>query len=115
MSIGEALVAKGVITADQLKEALAQRTSPNERIDQVLIREELVSERDVLEVFSEQLMIPVVELHDDDIDRELLALIPSRLVHKYGLMPINRNGKGVRIATSDPLQHVRARRGADVH
>lgn len=102
MPIGEALVAKGLITAEQLKNALAQRTSPNERIDQVLIREELVSERDVLEVFSEQLMIPVVELRDDDIDRELLSLIPSRLVHKYGLMPINRNGKGVRVATSDP-------------
>ncbi|MBP7745205.1 MAG: Flp pilus assembly complex ATPase component TadA [Phycisphaerae bacterium] len=102
MPIGEALVAKGLITAEQLKEALAQRTSPAERIDQVLIRQELVSERDVLAVFSEQLMIPVVELREEDIDKEVLSLIPSRLVHKYGLMPLSRNGKGVRIATSDP-------------
>jgi general secretion pathway protein E len=102
MPIGEALVAKGLITAEQLQEALSQRSSPNERVDQVLIREQLVSERDVLEVFSEQLMIPVVELREADIDRELLNLIPSQLVHKYGLMPIDRNGKGIRVATSDP-------------
>jgi general secretion pathway protein E/type IV pilus assembly protein PilB len=102
MPIGETLVAKGLITADQLEEAAAARTSPSERIDQVLIRQGLVRERDVLEVLSEQLMIPVVELREDDIDRELLKLIPSRLVHKYGLMPILRNGRGVRVATSDP-------------
>jgi general secretion pathway protein E len=102
MPIGEVLVAKGLLTAEQLQEAIAARTSPNERVDQALIRQQLVAERDVLAVFSEQLMIPVVELREADIDRDLLALIPSQLVHKYGLMPINRNGKGVRIATSDP-------------
>ncbi len=102
MPIGESLVAKGIITREQLKEAAAQRTSPAERIDQVLIRQQLVNERDVLQIFSEELLIPVVDLKEDDIDRELLKLIPSRLVHKYCLMPILKNGKGLRIATSDP-------------
>ena len=102
MPIGEDLVAKGLITADQLAEATAKRTSPSERMDQVLIREGYVTERAVLDVFSEQLRIPVIELKEADIDRELLKLIPSRLVHRYGLMPITKNGKGVRIATSDP-------------
>ncbi|MEW6252776.1 MAG: GspE/PulE family protein [Planctomycetota bacterium] len=102
MPIGEALVARKLITDDQLKAALAARTSPSERIDQILIRLELVRERDVLEVLSDHLMMPLVDLREEDIDRELLQLIPSRLVHKYGLMPICRNGKGVRVATADP-------------
>lgn len=102
MPIGEALVARGLLSAEQLKEATELRSGPGERIDQILIRQGWVTERDVLEVLSEQLMLPLVELHDADIDRELLGLIPSRLVHKYGLMPIDRNGKGVRVATSDP-------------
>ena len=102
MPIGEALVARGVITPEQLKEAADLRTGPGERIDQILIRQGWVTERTVLEVLSEQLMLPLVELHDADIDRDLLGLIPSRLVHKYGLMPIDRNGKGIRVATSDP-------------
>jgi general secretion pathway protein E len=102
MPIGQALVARGVITEQQLKDALAQRTSPTERIDQVLIRQDLVSERQVLEVLSDQLMIPLVDLREDDVDRDLLGLVPSRLVHRYGLMPIARNGRGVKVATSDP-------------
>ncbi len=102
MPIGEELVARGLITQEQLQGAVAQRSSPAERIDQVLIREQLVSEKDILDVFSDQLMIPVIDLQEAEIDRDLLKLIPSRLVHKYGLMPVSRNGKGIRVATSDP-------------
>ncbi len=102
MPIGDALVTKGLITREQLDKAVADRTSPSERIDQVLIRQNLVSESAILEVFSEQLMIPVIELDEGQIDKELLALVPARLVHKYGLLPVARNGKGIRVATSDP-------------
>ncbi len=102
MPIGEALVARGLITDEQLKQANEQRRSSGERIDQVLIREDLVSEQAVLEVLSEQLMLPIVQLSEDEIDRELLKMVPSRLVHRYSLMPISRNGKGVRVATADP-------------
>jgi general secretion pathway protein E/type IV pilus assembly protein PilB len=102
MTIGEALVRKGIITREQLAEAGSLKSSPSERVDQVLIRQGIVPERTVLGVISEQLKIPFVELSEPDIDRELLSIIPSRLVHKYSLMPISRNGKGVRIATADP-------------
>lgn len=103
MTIGEALVERGVISAEQLSDVLASRKSANERIDQALIRSNLVTEKQILEIFSQQLSIPLVELNESDIDRELLSLVPSRLVHKYGLMPISRNGKGIRVATSDPF------------
>lgn len=103
MPVGEALVAKGLITPEQLAEVTAAQKGSSERIDQALIRSGLVSERDMLAVYSEQFAIPVVELTEKDIDPELLKLVPSRLVHKYALMPICRNGKGIRVATSDPF------------
>ncbi|TWT41693.1 Type II secretion system protein E [Phycisphaerae bacterium RAS1] len=102
MPIGEALVTKGLITPEQLADAMAAAASPHERLDQTLIRSGYVTEKDVLKVFSEQFDIPVVELNEGDIDRELVSKVPSRLVHKYGLMPIAKNGKGIRVATSDP-------------
>jgi general secretion pathway protein E/type IV pilus assembly protein PilB len=102
MSVGEALVSKGVITPETLEEIMAGRKSSAERVDHALLRSGVVSERQVLEVLSEQLDIPFIELNESDIDPELLKKVPSRLVHKYGLMPISKNGKGVRVATSDP-------------
>ncbi len=102
MPVGEVLVQRGVITRDQLDEAFSSLAGPNERIDQVLVRAGIVTERDMLAVYSEQFAIPVVELNDRDVDPQLLQLVPSRVVHKYGLMPIRKNGRSVRVATSDP-------------
>ncbi len=102
MPVGKALIAKGLISQEQLDEAVAARSSAAERIDHVLIRKGLVSEHDVLKVLSEQFAIPLIALNEDDIDRDLLGVVPSRLVHKYGLMPVARNGRGIRVATSDP-------------
>ena len=102
MPLGEALVAKGLITREQLQQAVAERSSASERLDQHLVRTGLVRERDILRVLSEELDIPIVEPDEADVDRELLKAVPSRLVHKYGIIPISRNGRGIRVATSDP-------------
>jgi type II secretion system protein E len=102
MPVGEALIAKGLITQEQLAEVTASLNSSNERIDDALVRRGLVTERDLLAVFSEQFSIPVVELSEGDIDPQLLRLVPSRIVHRHGLMPIARDGRGLRVATSDP-------------
>ena len=102
MPLAEALIAKGLINADELADATSQQ-SPSERIDQVLVRTGVVKERDMLQVYGERFSMPVVELSESDIDRTLIKKVPSRLVHKYGLMPISRNGKALRVATSDPF------------
>lgn len=102
MTIGEALVDKGLITTEQLETAIASRANPSERIDHVLVRSGAVRERDLLRVYSDHFMVPVVELSEADIDPDLLKLVPSRLVHRYGLIPVKRNGRGLQIATSDP-------------
>jgi general secretion pathway protein E/type IV pilus assembly protein PilB len=102
MAIAEALLEKGLVTSEQLEEALAARSSPSERIDQALVRKGYVTEKDVLRILSEQLAIPLVDLSESDIDPELLQLVPSRLVHKYSLIPVSRNGRGIRVATADP-------------
>ncbi len=102
MPVGEALVEKGLITQEQLAELVAGQKSSNERVDQLLLRSGLVSERDLLKVYSEQFAFEIVELNEKDVDTELLRMVPSRLVHKYSLFPISRNGRSVRIATSDP-------------
>ncbi len=102
MPIGEALVAKGLITKDQLTDIAGSLKSPNERIDQALIRAGLVTEKDILRTLAEQMHMPIVELNESDIDKELLKLVPSRIVHKYNLMPISKNGKHMTVATCDP-------------
>ena len=103
MAVTEALVEAGKLTWEEVQAAEAKKTAPNERIDHTLVRLGMVTERDVLKVLSEQLSIPLINLSEADVDQEVLALVPSRLVHKHEIMPVSRNGRGIRVATSDPF------------
>ncbi len=102
MPLGEVLVEKGLLTPEQLAELTTAQNGSPERVDQMAIRQGLVRERDVLAVYAERFAMEVVELNESDVDRELVRLIPSRYVHKYGVMPVKRVGRAVRVATSDP-------------
>ncbi|MBK8913723.1 MAG: Flp pilus assembly complex ATPase component TadA [Phycisphaerales bacterium] len=103
MTISEALVDRGLVSSEQLEGALSGRSSPSERIEHVLIRSGALRERDLLKVYSDLFMVPVAELSEGDVDPDLLKLVPSRLVHRYGLIPVRRNGRGIVVAISDPL------------
>ncbi len=70
MPIGEALVAKGLLTREQLQQAVADRSSASERLDQLLVRTGLVRERDILKVLSEELAIPIVEPDESELEDE---------------------------------------------
>ena len=67
MSLGEILQKRKIITASQLKQAGAAR-KPSERIEHCLARLGYITERDYLEIYSEQLSIPLVDLSEIQID-----------------------------------------------
>ncbi|MFQ5492429.1 MAG: type II secretion system protein GspE, partial [Phycisphaerae bacterium] len=101
MSLGEILVQRQKITPEQLEEAKAARKGPHDRIERILIERGFVRERDVLEIIGEQLSIPVVDLSSLKIDPELLKLIPSKVVHRYRMIPIGRRNGTIQIATAN--------------
>lgn len=103
VSVGEILLERGKITADQLNAAMAARRSSSERLDRILVRMGFVDERDVLEIQGEQMSMPVVDLASVQIDQQLLRMVPARLVHKRGLIPIEKTADTLRIATADPF------------
>ncbi len=103
VNVGEILLKKGKITDANLEEALAAKKNPTDRIDRILVDKGFVDERDVLEVLGEQLTIPLVDLNETDIDVEMLRAMPNKLVHRRGLIPIQRTNDTIKVATSDPF------------
>ena len=101
MSLGDILLKRKKITAEQLDEARRARKGPHDRIERILVQKGFVKERDVLEIIGEQLSIPVVDLSNIEIDPELLKLIPAKVVHRYRLIPIGTHNGTIRIATAN--------------
>ena len=102
MSLSKALRERGIITAAQLEQATAAR-KPSERIEHCLVRLGFINERDYLELYSEQLSLPLIDLSEVAIDAELLKETPSKVVHRDRVIPIDRHDGTIRVATNNPF------------
>ncbi len=103
MSIGEVLLEKDLITADNLAEALALRKKTGSRLDKILVELGHVSEQQVLSVMAEQLGMEMVDLTEVTIDVETLRALPPKLVYRRGLVPLTKENGTLRVATADPF------------
>ena len=103
MSIAEALLEKGLISTEQLAQAMALRKKESLRLDRALLRLGCLTEEDLLAVMSEQLAIPTVDLADVEIDVETLRSLPSRLVYRKHMVPVARDNGSLTVATCNPF------------
>lgn len=100
--LGQMLVAAKLITEDQLKKALAAQQKDGGRLGTNLVKLGFIDEERLIYFLSKQYGIPSVNLQDLEIDSSLCKLIPSDVVQKYQIMPINRTGATITIAMVDP-------------
>src|SRR5207244_13617796 len=90
--LGDLLVADGLLTAEQLKKALAEQKGSPEKLGSVLVRLNLVDEDQLIGFLSRQYGVPSVTVSQLDIDPEVLKLVPSQIAKKYEVLPIKRAG-----------------------
>jgi type IV pilus assembly protein PilB len=100
--IGHILLEQGVITQEQLDEALNVQKNTTEQIGRILIDLGHVTEQDVLRAHAEQLGIPFLELSETSVDEDVARAIPQSVVQRYNAVPIRRSGNRLTVAMSDP-------------
>jgi general secretion pathway protein E len=103
MSIAEILLEKGLVTPDHLTQAMELRQSDGLRLDRALVKIGCLTEEKLLEVLSEQLSIPLIDIASAEISSEALAAIPPKLVFRKSIVPISRDNGTLTVATSDPF------------
>jgi type IV pilus assembly protein PilB len=102
--LGEYLLEAGLITEQQLKEALRRQRQTKEPLGHILARNGMVTEADVCQVLHAQLGLPIVDLSTIAIDEQVIGLIREELAKKYTAIPIElENRNTVRVAMADPL------------
>ena len=80
---GELLVDRGKLTAEQLNQALHQRSDPRERLGQTLIRLGLLQEGDVVALLGEQFALEVADANRlSKAEAEAVQLIPEHLARQ---------------------------------
>jgi type IV pilus assembly protein PilB len=104
--LGEMLVQRGCIDAIQLQSALAHQRRWGGRIGRSIVQLGFMKEPALLQNVGEQIGVPFVEIGDRDVPRQVLALVPARLVRLRKALPLERIGTGRRgplvVALPDP-------------
>ena len=102
LSLGDSLVAEGVITAEQLKKAEEESKRTNQRLNKALVRLGYIAEEDLVMFLSNKLSIPHIELSNYLIDPKIIELVPEALARKHELIPVLKIGNRLTCAMADP-------------
>lgn len=101
--LGDLLQARGLISQEQLDQALLDSRTTNDLLGRVLIRRRFIFGDELARTLADQLDLPYVNLRVIGCDPSVAACMPSSLGMQFGVLPIGRMGGTVRVAFADPL------------
>ena len=105
LPIGEHLIQKGLITAEQLQQVLdAQKEDKNKgkKLGDMLQQMHLVTEVQFAEVLAERLNIQFCDVDKFELDPQLVKTIPEDVARKYCCIALEKIGRRLYVATDNP-------------
>ena len=104
IKLGDALIQKGLISADQLQIALREQReekSEHKLIGALLVELGFVTEHAVGEVIAEATGVTRFDLKSSILDPNLINLVPKEVAIRHKIIPVSSSNDVVYIATND--------------
>jgi type IV pilus assembly protein PilB len=100
--LGQILMEQGLISDEQLREALHVQERVPKSLGRILIDLHLIKETDLVRALAHQIGLEFVDLGAYPIDPMATALIPESVAHRYRALPIGDRDGRLLVAMSDP-------------
>ncbi len=100
--LGDLLVQQKLISDEQLNAALAEQKQTGHKLGRVLIENGYVREEEMLQVLSEQLGIPYVDLTHYRFDPAAVRLLPEIQARRFRAIVLEKKADEVLVGMSDP-------------
>ena len=100
------LVQKGIITEEQLSEALKQQKEKKLMLGEMIVSMGFASQSQINDVLCEHLNIDFVDMREEEPDPQVLSLLDESIMRKYTLVPLrhdNNNAGALQVAMADPM------------
>ncbi|HSH56070.1 MAG TPA: GspE/PulE family protein [Candidatus Limnocylindrales bacterium] len=125
MRISDVLVEKllkstGKFTDEQIKVLREQEKTEKKPLQDIIIRNNVVSEKDLTKLYAAEVDIPYTEFNPRELSRDVLKLIPERIARQYKAVVFQVDDDGNRlIALEDPddiqaINFLRKQLGANI-
>ena len=117
--LGQVLVNRGVLSEDQLVDALAEQIGTQRALGRVLIDRGLLTEEELVAALAEQMGYEYVDLSQTVPDASAAAMLAPNLARRYQALPIRWEGSRLVVAMCDPrnvlaVDDIRSRTGKDL-
>jgi MSHA biogenesis protein MshE len=101
--LGDLLIEHKLISNAQLKTALDEQKKSGRRLGRVLIENGFVEENAMLQVLSDQLRIPYVDLSTFELNPALVQLLPETDARRHRALVLKETPDGLMVAMGDPM------------
>lgn len=108
-SLAESLLIKsGKFTQEQLAEIRDQSANEKRPIQDLIIKNNLLTEKDLTKLYAEEIDVPFVELKASEIKHDLLKLLPERIARQYSavVFDVVKDTKLVAMEDPDDIQAI---------
>src|ERR671910_193545 len=102
--VSDVLVYQGKVNEEQVRLALeTQKNNPRQDLGKILLSLGFISGADLAQAQAQRLGLDFVELTEGDFDRDVVTLVPERLLRKHSAIPLRiSRSRHLVVAMSDP-------------
>lgn len=100
--IGQMLLEKGLLTQEQLDQALEAQKQSTQLIGEILIDLGFVQRQPFFETLAEQLRVPFVDLSRANVDTNIAMLLDKETAMRHRALPVGRGDGTIRVAMAEP-------------
>ncbi|HJQ20319.1 MAG TPA: GspE/PulE family protein [Gemmatimonadaceae bacterium] len=101
--LGDALLNAGLVTREQLDEALAQQNTTGEKLGQTLVSLGYLSETALLQTLCADAGIPFLADAEIKPDADAITLVPLELARQHTAVPLKLESRHLVLAMGDPF------------
>jgi type IV pilus assembly protein PilB len=100
--VGQTMIDRGLVTMDQLDDALALQRSTGRRVGDALVEIGAISRYDLTRVLADHLGVPFIDLQAKQPDPLLTSVLPEEVARRYRALAITRWNDQLVIAMANP-------------
>ena len=100
--LGDLLVGNGIISEDQLQQALLEQRRSGRKLGATLIELGCLTEDQLLSFLAQLLNIPLLDISQLDIDEDTVFILPEVHARRHRALVVRADGQSLTVAFSDP-------------
>jgi type IV pilus assembly protein PilB len=104
LQLGEILQQRGMITAEQIQEALSHQNDGGHQklLGELLIEEGYCTENDIASALAETYGVPYAQISPKICDPNIIEVLPREFLEEHGVLPLFRVYDTLTVAVSEP-------------